>query len=338
MTKTRDLKLEALESNKKLAIALEQLRQLRNTGELTNEMIRVAQALVLCGLPYQPTDKTKLIRKVRLGDGSTLTVIFTAALEGQMPYGSDRTLLYWMVDKAIKYQSPFVSWKRATEFLKELGMAESGKNRKDLKERFKRLSGLTIGITRRNGDDSLLFPLIEEKHLPSSVDVKEDQEGHQLLPLAADQDPHAEPKEIVFGFKLNERLFKDLLSHNIPIPLKLLQKTQRKSQMQDLLIFLYWRSYAAQSETIIPWTALQSQLAHDDSNPRRIKIRFRQAISMLRTIWPEFAGEVRKAGLWIAPPLKGSHFLADLPVKRRLPTPETPNDIKQTIERSFSKT
>lgn len=325
--KPRDRKLEELNSNKRLAFALSELRDLRAQGQLSSEIFRVAQALVLCGLPYQPTDKTRIIRKVRLGDGSTLTVIFSAALESKMPYGSDRTLLYWMVDKAIKHQSPVVSWKRATEFLKDLGLAESGKNRKDLKERFKRLSGLTIVISRRNGDESILVPLIEEKNLPASVNPDGDQAAHNQLPI----------ERISYGFKLNDRLFKDILAHNIPIPLKLLQKTHKQSQMQDLLIFLYWRSYAAQSETVIPWPMLESQLAHDDSNKRRIKARFRRAISMLRTIWPEFQAQARPAGLWIAPPSKGVQFLPDLQYKRRLKTPESPEDIRSIIETSAAK-
>jgi hypothetical protein len=61
-----------------------------------------------------------------------------------------------------------------------LGLAESGKNRQDLRERFKRLSGLTVGITRKNGDNSLLMPLIEEKRLPSSVDLKKNKAEYQL--------------------------------------------------------------------------------------------------------------------------------------------------------------
>ena len=126
----------------------------------------------------------------------------------------------------------------------------------------KRLSGLTIGITRRNGDDSILVPLIEEKHLPSSVNPEAIKSKQHLTPF----------EKPSFGFKLNDRLFKDILAHNVPIPLKLLQKTRKQSQMQDLLIFLYWRSYAAQSESIIPWPILEGQLAHDDSNKSRINL------------------------------------------------------------------
>jgi hypothetical protein len=172
------------------------------------------------------------------------------------------------------------------------------------------------------------MPLIEEKSLPPSL-ISD-------LPMrATDSDPTPEsdqpgPSEVAdlppiqkvaYGFKLNHRLFKDILAHNIPIPLKLLQKTRKQSQMQDLMIFLYWRSYAAQSETMINWPTLENQLAHDDATKRRIKVRFRRAISMLRTIWPELRAEARRNGLWIAPPQDGIQFLPDLQTKRQLETP-----------------
>jgi len=88
--------------------------------------------MVLCGLPYNPTTETRIIREARLGGGYTVTVVFGAGLSAEMPYGSDRTLLCRMVDKAIKSQSAFVSWETATEFLRDLRMVNSGKNRADL--------------------------------------------------------------------------------------------------------------------------------------------------------------------------------------------------------------
>jgi hypothetical protein len=54
-----------------------------------------------------------------------------------------------MIDKAIKTNSSFVSWETAAEFLQDVGMVNSGKNRADLKARYRRLSGLTIGIRAR---------------------------------------------------------------------------------------------------------------------------------------------------------------------------------------------
>src|SRR5258708_2931921 len=89
------------------------VRMAREADEM-DQLMQVAQALILCGLPYNPTDETRVVRKARLADGSEVRVTFTAALDGsKMPYGSDRTLLHFLIDKAVKTGSRFVSWNTA---------------------------------------------------------------------------------------------------------------------------------------------------------------------------------------------------------------------------------
>jgi len=72
----RDQAKEDVASKSRFAGKLAELRQLRDDGVLSEELIQVAQAMVLCGLPYNPTKETRIIRKARLGDGSTVTVVF----------------------------------------------------------------------------------------------------------------------------------------------------------------------------------------------------------------------------------------------------------------------
>jgi hypothetical protein len=309
---SRDRAAEDQASKGRFVETLANLRQMRDAGELSEDLIQIAQAMILCGLPYAPTKENRVIRRARLGDGSAVQVVFSTGLSSEMPYGSDRTLLYWMIDKAIKTNSSFVSWETAAEFLRDVGMVNSGKNRADLKARYRRLSGLTIGIerTRAGSEQSFLAPLIEESRLPSSVDIREESAGNRLLPL----------DKFVFGFKLNDRIFRDVLSHHVPVPLKLLQETKRKSQLQDYMLFLYWRCYAAQSETVIPWKNIREQLWQGDSNLRRVKGRFAEAITALKVLWPQMQAEAQPKGLWIAPTAQGMHFLAEKQHVRRLPS------------------
>src|SRR6195952_509450 len=313
LERKRDRQAEDSVSKDRFIEELVRLREKRDAGALGVQMTQIAQAMVLCGLPYSPTKETKIVRRARLGDGSTVSVTFSAGLDGiAMPYGSDRTLLPWMIDKAIKTQSPIVGWDTATEFLKDVGLADSGKNRKDLKQRYLRLTGLTIGVVRKGSTEStVLVPFIEESHLPNSVDLKADRNGQQLLKLDAQ----------AFGFKLGDRIFKEILQYHVPVPFELLQATKKKSQLQDLLIFLYWRSFAAQTETLIPWESLREQLWQEDSVASRIRTRFKEAITVFKTIWPELNAEAEKAGLRIGPPRGGMHFLPQARAVRRLPTP-----------------
>jgi Plasmid encoded RepA protein len=319
--KRRDRKAEDDQSRERFALDLARIREMRDSGELGAQMVQIAQALVLCGLPYKPTKETKIVRRARLGDGSVVSVTFNAGLDGiAMPYGSDRTLLHWMVDKAIKTKSPIVSWDTATEFLRDVGLTDNGKNRSDLKERYRRLSGLTIGVVRKGKSDStLLVPFIEESHLPTSVDLKAEKAGMQLLKMDVP----------TFGFKLGDRIFREILQHHVPVPFELLQATKKKSQLQDNVIFLYWRSFAAQSEVLIPWKALRDQLWQDDSVASRIRVRFVEAISVLKVIWPELNARAEKAGLIIGPPYGGRQFLAQGEATRRLQiTGRTESDLE----------
>lgn len=99
------------------------IREQRNDGSLSQELFQVSQALILCGLPYQPTTERHFTRNARLADRSTVAVTFSTALEAAMPYGSDRTFLHFLMDRAVKTGSRFVSWETATEFLSTMNLA-----------------------------------------------------------------------------------------------------------------------------------------------------------------------------------------------------------------------
>ena len=64
---------------------------------LGDEYIKLAQAMILCTLPHSATKETKITRRARLGDGTTLAVTFSATADGiGLPHGADRKLLFWL--------------------------------------------------------------------------------------------------------------------------------------------------------------------------------------------------------------------------------------------------
>ncbi len=86
------------------------------------EIFQVAQALILCGMPYDKSDQIRITRTARVADGSIVSVTFmVAAKGGEMLYGSHRTLLHFLFDKVVRSNSRFISWETATEFLKAMG-------------------------------------------------------------------------------------------------------------------------------------------------------------------------------------------------------------------------
>lgn len=291
-----------------LANTLMELHEQRRDAQWT-ELIMVAQCLIVCGLPYNNTKDRQIVRKARMADGSHVSVAFTAALPGvDLPFGSDRTLLHWMVGRAIKSKSPIVTWKTAREFLHDAGMNEdSGKNIKDLRGRYRRLSGLAITVERVTAESQshLIIPIIEESHLPSSLDLRRESQGER--PLLDES----------HGFRLNERFFLEVLAHHIPMPWDLIKQTRKQSQLQDLMMFLSWRVFSAKSSSLVSWERLREQLWQEDSNPRRIRTRFKDAIAALLMVWPELKAEAKPEGLWIAP-LKGDGLLPTSGDRKRL--------------------
>jgi hypothetical protein len=301
--KARNRKVEDHLSKTRQAAALAKVRIDRDANEGDEEIFQVAQALILCGLPYDKTDQTKITRSARLADGSLVDVTFSTGLKAGMPYGSDRSLLHFLFDKAVKSDSRFVSWETATEFLKMMNMAQGGKNRRDLRQRFMRIRSLTIGVERttKYGTTADLMPVIRHSHLPTSVDLRAEQRGQSLLPISSD---------VVFGVEIDAGFFADLKRHHVPTPAAIIRTTRNKSQLQDLMLWLHWRCYAANKPSLIKWEYLKMQLWQDDKTSRRIKVRFAEAITALRIIWPELQAEALKTGLMVAPPLRGRYLLA----------------------------
>ncbi len=308
---TRDHAAEKHVALGRRAAKMASIRADRDTGVLAAELFQVAQALVLCGLPYQPTSVRHFTRKARLADGSEVSVTFSTGLEDGMPYGSDRSLLHFLLDRAIKAQSRFVSWETATEFLNTMHLALGGKNRRDLRQRFERIRGLTIGVKRKapTGTSTKLMPIIRQSHLPTSVDVNAEQGGQGSLSLTTD---------LVYGVEIDELFYADLLAHHVPIPAQIIRATRKQSQLQDLVIFLYWRCYAAQSTSLIPWPYLKQQLWQEDKQSWRIRERFAQAIVTLKILWPELEAEALKTGLMVGPPRNGHYLLPEATNTRQL--------------------
>jgi hypothetical protein len=273
------------------------LRDDRDTGALGEEVIKMAQALILCTLPYRPTSERQVVRSARLSDGSTLRVTFTAGINGiDMAFGNDRHLMAWLFDKAINSDTAFVTIKSASDYLRETGKSRNGDRVKELAARLARLAGLVIGIERRSAGSTqtVMLPMIASSNLPSNLtlQLQAEEAGQKRLPGIENQ----------FGIQLEERFFQDIKRHHVAIPKRLwlqLQGQKGGPQLQDLITFFVYRCYSAQSETIIPWAGLREQFPQDDSNPRRFKVTVRKAVQQLRIVWPEIQIDVVKEGVWV---------------------------------------
>jgi hypothetical protein len=284
----RDYRQERKRARGRKAASLATVRSARDSGELGDEIMKVAQVLTLCGLPYKPTSDRQITRSARLSDGSTLSVTFSAGLDGvALPFGADRNLMTWLFDKAIQRKSAFISVKTASEFLIETGKTTGGRDFAELADRMRRLSGLVVGIQRQGSKShsGATLPIVESFNLPKSFDRALSSDLQVQLPGMEDSQ----------GIKLQDTLFLDMLEHNVVIPRALwlaLQEAGGSVQQQDLLLFFLYRLYSARKESVVPSSAFREQYGTDDSNPRRLKQTVRRVLTQLKFIWPEARIEI----------------------------------------------
>jgi hypothetical protein len=311
----RDRAAEKRIAKGKQALRIGQLMDDRNTGKLGDEVIKIAQAMLLCTLPYSATTENHVTRTARLGDGSTLTVTFSTGIpDVPLPFGSDRKLLAWVFDRAINSESPMIAWESAWEYQKEMGLKRSGKNNKDLRERFHRISGLNINIERQDasGIAGKNFSIIDTYNLPPSITGRKFNPNQRSLGYAAEA-PELPPAP--FGISINQTLFHDIRKHHVAVPRSLWLQSKGNSQVQDMVLWLYYRCYAAKNESLIPWSALAQQFPQD-KNPRRARQHAREAIAQLRLLWPGVRVEATTTGIWVDKATQS--LLLDDPSKGRI--------------------
>ena len=289
----RNTALERKVAKERQALRLGDIAVARHEGTLGDEYIKLAQAMILCTLPYSETKETRITRQARLGDGSILSVTFSAASPGvPLPFGADRKLLAWIFDRAIRSNSSFIPWTSASEYQRETGLPIGGSGNRDLNKRFLRVAGLVINIQRKadRTKQDIIYPIIERSYLPASITGQKgsDADDQPSLPEMVDR----------FGFQLNAGLFEDIRKHHIVLPRKIWLEINGATQVQDLVYWLIFRCYSAASESIIPWSALSEQFPQD-KNPRRTRSYARQAIRILSTLWPTVRIKEVPQGIWV---------------------------------------
>ena len=141
-----------------------------------------------------------------------------------------------------------------------------------------------------------MMSIIRKAVLPNSITGKSE---------IADRRQRSEP----LGFEFDEGFVKDFMKHRVPVLRSLLLATHSRPQMQDCMFFLIWRSYSAATTSFIPWEGLRDQFWQADSNKARIRLRFKEAISLLKSSWPELIALAGSQGLVVGPPKNGVQFV-----------------------------
>lgn len=305
----RDRATEQLRSIDNTAVRLGQLVDDRNTGKLGEDYIKLAQVMLLCTLPYSRTSARQVSREARLPSGFPLRVTFLASKEGvDMPFGADRRLLAWLLDRAMRSESPFIPWNSAWEYQREIGLPHGGSGNKNLQRSFERLSGLGVRIDRRgsNVDKNDSFFFFRKSWLPRSIDAKG---APKVLEIDDPLPGNGILIDPVFHSDMRRK------GYHAVVPRSLWLQVKGNSQVQDMMLFLYWRCYAAESESVVPWAFLAQQFG-PSSNPRRQISYAKEALKFLCHLWRECPAEAIETGILVRPVKNG--LLPDDPTMKRV--------------------
>ncbi len=291
------------------------------SAPLTGEVLWTARCLVLCGLPVNPTDAPRVSRTARLADGTYLRVTFIRTHDQiPLPYRQDRAMVHFITHKAVINQSPWLHWAYVNEFLAMFGLpVDSGKNYRIAQERFIRVVYLDIMIEHLDPAggtvDHFKVPLVEGARISARVD-----EAGKWSPM----ETAAQMLKASDSARVGQVFYDKLLKDPVPIPLELLVKTYDHPRLQDFAIFSYWRAFAADDESFIPWDYLRQQFDSTDKTASRWRIRFEQACAILKALpdpFPRIVVRPTSRGLCIEPLPRGTCFFPGFP-KRNGPLPE----------------
>ena len=291
----RNRAAEKLAVLEKRTTRLCQLIDDRDSGKLERETIKLAQLLLLCALPYSRTRARYVTRRARLGDGTELSVTFGAGKEGvELPFGSDRRLMAWLIDRAAQSESPFVPWEAAWEYQREVGMSHSGRSNQRLQESFLRLRGLSLAISHKDYSSHVEdnFSLIRRSYLPRSIRGDDDRNVVNIADFPESKGG--------FGLLIDPLFHQDIrrTQFHAAIPRGIWRQLRGSPQVQDIALFLYWRCYAAKNESVVPWSALEGQYG-PSSNPRRQREYAREAVNFLHGLWPGCTAEIIDTGIMV---------------------------------------
>jgi len=136
------------------------------------EVIVTAQFLIFMGLPISRITERSIQKSTRMADGSRVVVTFTAMDEGvDLPFGADVEVLHFLINRSIQSNLPFVPWRTAEEYIEWANLRQGGRTLKQMRERFKRIAGMSITVQRTDSSEVETFrmPIIRASRVPKSI-------------------------------------------------------------------------------------------------------------------------------------------------------------------------
>jgi hypothetical protein len=250
------------------AAQIEKLRQ-----DFIEKKVLVSQILTLCPLPISKDDATTIIRETRTPNQGKITVKYHATSEGiDIPFGNDAVLLDLLCSEARRRNSLTIPFDTVSEIMELMGLnTDAGKLRKQTLERVERITHLVIDVEFQD-KIGLKVCVISSRKLPTYFDL----ENYEKI----------QDKITDYGITFS-RDFESFMMPYIPIPLRAVRAFTGNPTDYALMKKIFHRVLKAESESVIPWDCLHSELGCCDSNIRRFRHKVETMITKIAIGWPE---------------------------------------------------
>jgi hypothetical protein len=199
-----------------------------------------------------------------------------------VPYGSRaRLILLYLQSEAIRTQNRDIELGRSLRvWLGKLGVPIGGKSVADVRDQCLRLSrcrmtfqiqqGSRTGFAAQNIVDTAMFS---------------DENGSSLLETV----------------RLSESFFAELQRHPVPLQESAIKPLSNNSQALDVYCWLAYRLHALAGPTEVSWAALRAQFGASYSVQRVFRRRFKEALDLAMSVYPDAKVEVCTGGLKLLP-------------------------------------
>ena len=244
--------------------------------QLWTDALTCVRDVALACLPRSPTKAKEIKKTITYAPGCEVTVTYSVAGDAQMPYGSDRYVLFGIQHLARLQDSPLVKFEKAGELLDLFGFEDGGQNYRQLRQRFDRLKSLNIEIETQGSavlnartKVGLGTRLIEAWALPTRSEIEAERNGQTSLLPADDEQHYVRLSESLF-----RRLQKGSEDENILLlRLDLLRLFTRNPRGWDFCVFLCHRCGSAKRTSVVPHSFLMEFFKNGPSEADKDTIR-----------------------------------------------------------------
>jgi hypothetical protein len=224
----------------------------------------------------------------------------------KFPYGvAPRHALTWMATEAKRTRSRELEIGRnVSEFLRKIGMTQSGPNSKRIPDQLNRIFGSQVTVTGsgREGNSTWTggerYPILDRVSLWTKDDGEFDDSGRWSSTV-----------------KLSEPFFKSIMESAVPVDLNVLRHIRNSPMQIDIYIWATHKASFTDRPIPIKWETLAVQFGSNFTRTRAFREKFLKHLETISLMYPELNYEATRAHLIMKPSRTSIPSLMNRPLR-----------------------